>query len=76
MPVSRVCLAGEGAPSGASEAGGAVSDDALFRDKLKHMGKCECVQGLCWQGWSGQGQWQQYLALSQTQSQPAFPTTN
>nr|XP_054503031.1 CUE domain-containing protein 1 [Agelaius phoeniceus] len=32
-------LSGEGAPSGASEAGGAVSDDALFRDKLKHMGK-------------------------------------
>lgn len=20
----------------------AISDDALFRDKLKHMGKCEC----------------------------------
>ncbi|XP_038013775.1 CUE domain-containing protein 1 [Motacilla alba alba] len=32
-------LSGEGAPPGASEAGGAVSDDALFRDKLKHMGK-------------------------------------
>ncbi|NXP82492.1 CUED1 protein, partial [Ramphastos sulfuratus] len=32
-------LAGEAAPSGSSEAGGAVSDDALFRDKLKHMGK-------------------------------------
>ncbi|NXE70220.1 CUED1 protein, partial [Calcarius ornatus] len=32
-------LSGEGAPSAASEAGGAVSDDALFRDKLKHMGK-------------------------------------
>uniref|UniRef100_A0A8C0VM44 CUE domain containing 1 n=1 Tax=Cyanistes caeruleus TaxID=156563 RepID=A0A8C0VM44_CYACU len=27
------------APSATSEAGGAVSDDALFRDKLKHMGK-------------------------------------
>ncbi|XP_054250193.1 CUE domain-containing protein 1 [Indicator indicator] len=26
-------------PSGSSEASGAVSDDALFRDKLKHMGK-------------------------------------
>uniref|UniRef100_A0A8V5HFV5 Uncharacterized protein n=1 Tax=Melopsittacus undulatus TaxID=13146 RepID=A0A8V5HFV5_MELUD len=26
-------------PSVPSEAGGAVSDDALFRDKLKHMGK-------------------------------------
>ncbi|NXP64779.1 CUED1 protein, partial [Chloropsis cyanopogon] len=32
-------LSGDMAPSGASEAGGAVSDDALFRDKLKHMGK-------------------------------------
>ncbi|NXX44667.1 CUED1 protein, partial [Tricholaema leucomelas] len=32
-------LAGEAAPPGSSEAGGAVSDDALFRDKLKHMGK-------------------------------------
>uniref|UniRef100_A0A8U8C1G0 Uncharacterized protein n=1 Tax=Geospiza parvula TaxID=87175 RepID=A0A8U8C1G0_GEOPR len=32
-------LSGEAAPCGASEAGGAVSDDALFRDKLKHMGK-------------------------------------
>ncbi|NXR15052.1 CUED1 protein, partial [Semnornis frantzii] len=32
-------LAGEVASSGSSEAGGAVSDDALFRDKLKHMGK-------------------------------------
>ncbi|EOB06428.1 CUE domain-containing protein 1, partial [Anas platyrhynchos] len=27
------------APPGTSEAGSAVSDDALFRDKLKHMGK-------------------------------------
>ncbi|XP_009075220.1 PREDICTED: CUE domain-containing protein 1, partial [Acanthisitta chloris] len=32
-------LSGDVAPSGTSEAGGAVSDDALFRDKLKHMGK-------------------------------------
>ncbi|NXU57653.1 CUED1 protein, partial [Turnix velox] len=32
-------LSGEAAPSGSSEPGGAVSDDALFRDKLKHMGK-------------------------------------
>ncbi|NWW75291.1 CUED1 protein, partial [Climacteris rufus] len=32
-------LSGDAAPSGSSEAGGAVSDDALFRDKLKHMGK-------------------------------------
>nr|XP_021388689.1 CUE domain-containing protein 1 [Lonchura striata domestica] len=32
-------LSGEGAPSAASEAGGAVSDDALFRDKLRLMGK-------------------------------------
>ncbi|NXG41721.1 CUED1 protein, partial [Psilopogon haemacephalus] len=32
-------LAGEAAPPGSSEPGGAVSDDALFRDKLKHMGK-------------------------------------
>ncbi|XP_064022426.1 CUE domain-containing protein 1 isoform X1 [Pogoniulus pusillus] len=32
-------LAGEATPPGSSEAGGAVSDDALFRDKLKHMGK-------------------------------------
>ncbi|NWV53907.1 CUED1 protein, partial [Daphoenositta chrysoptera] len=32
-------LSGEAAPSVTSEAGGAVSDDALFRDKLKHMGK-------------------------------------
>ncbi|NXL79442.1 CUED1 protein, partial [Leptocoma aspasia] len=32
-------LSGDIAPSGTSEAGGAVSDDALFRDKLKHMGK-------------------------------------
>ncbi|NXU17000.1 CUED1 protein, partial [Pardalotus punctatus] len=32
-------LSGDGAPSVTSEAGGAVSDDALFRDKLKHMGK-------------------------------------
>ncbi|XP_054022398.1 CUE domain-containing protein 1 [Dryobates pubescens] len=31
--------AGEAVPSGSSEACGAVSDDALFRDKLKHMGK-------------------------------------
>ncbi|KAM9370564.1 CUE domain-containing protein 1 [Phaethornis superciliosus] len=30
---------GEAAPSVSSEAVGAVSDDALFRDKLKHMGK-------------------------------------
>ncbi|KAM8797260.1 CUE domain-containing protein 1 [Eudromia elegans] len=30
---------GDGAPAGSSEAGSAVSDDALFRDKLKHMGK-------------------------------------
>ncbi|NXV83518.1 CUED1 protein, partial [Atlantisia rogersi] len=32
-------LSGDVAPSVPSEAGGAVSDDALFRDKLKHMGK-------------------------------------
>ncbi|NXJ66411.1 CUED1 protein, partial [Rostratula benghalensis] len=32
-------IPGDVAPSGTSEAGGAVSDDALFRDKLKHMGK-------------------------------------
>ncbi|NXO90343.1 CUED1 protein, partial [Certhia brachydactyla] len=32
-------LSGDVSPSVASEAGGAVSDDALFRDKLKHMGK-------------------------------------
>ncbi|XP_023795321.1 CUE domain-containing protein 1 [Cyanistes caeruleus] len=32
-------LSGDVAPSATSEAGGAVSDDALFRDKLKHMGK-------------------------------------
>ncbi|NWR86948.1 CUED1 protein, partial [Furnarius figulus] len=32
-------LSGDVAPSVTSEAGGAVSDDALFRDKLKHMGK-------------------------------------
>ncbi|NXU45927.1 CUED1 protein, partial [Drymodes brunneopygia] len=32
-------LSGDTAPCAASEAGGAVSDDALFRDKLKHMGK-------------------------------------
>uniref|UniRef100_A0A8C3KMC7 CUE domain containing 1 n=1 Tax=Calidris pygmaea TaxID=425635 RepID=A0A8C3KMC7_9CHAR len=32
-------ISGDVAPSGTSEAGGAVSDDALFRDKLKHMGK-------------------------------------
>ncbi|NXD73674.1 CUED1 protein, partial [Eolophus roseicapillus] len=32
-------LPGDAAPSAPSEAGGAVSDDALFRDKLKHMGK-------------------------------------
>ncbi|NWT61016.1 CUED1 protein, partial [Erythrocercus mccallii] len=32
-------LSGDAAPSATSEAGGAVSDDALFRDKLKHMGK-------------------------------------
>ncbi|NWU22952.1 CUED1 protein, partial [Dyaphorophyia castanea] len=32
-------LSGDTAPSVTSEAGGAVSDDALFRDKLKHMGK-------------------------------------
>ncbi|XP_015502154.1 CUE domain-containing protein 1 isoform X1 [Parus major] len=37
--LSDVCLAGDVAPSATSEAGGAVSDDALFRDKLKHMGK-------------------------------------
>uniref|UniRef100_A0A8C3D0H4 CUE domain containing 1 n=1 Tax=Cairina moschata TaxID=8855 RepID=A0A8C3D0H4_CAIMO len=34
-----VCLAGDAAPPGTGEAGSAVSDDALFRDKLKHMGK-------------------------------------
>lgn len=27
--------------SGTSDANPAVSEDALFRDKLKHMGKCE-----------------------------------
>ncbi|NXI36986.1 CUED1 protein, partial [Galbula dea] len=32
-------ISGDVPPSGTSEAGGAVSDDALFRDKLKHMGK-------------------------------------
>ncbi|NXL89349.1 CUED1 protein, partial [Alectura lathami] len=32
-------IPGDVAPSGTSEAGSAVSDDALFRDKLKHMGK-------------------------------------
>ncbi|NXT70541.1 CUED1 protein, partial [Chaetops frenatus] len=32
-------LSGDAAPCVSSEAGGAVSDDALFRDKLKHMGK-------------------------------------
>ncbi|NWS96924.1 CUED1 protein, partial [Mionectes macconnelli] len=32
-------LSGDVAPCVTSEAGGAVSDDALFRDKLKHMGK-------------------------------------
>ncbi|NWU64328.1 CUED1 protein, partial [Pterocles burchelli] len=32
-------IPGDVAPSVPSEAGGAVSDDALFRDKLKHMGK-------------------------------------
>ncbi|NXJ01372.1 CUED1 protein, partial [Psophia crepitans] len=32
-------ISGDVAPSVPSEAGGAVSDDALFRDKLKHMGK-------------------------------------
>ncbi|NXD02686.1 CUED1 protein, partial [Certhia familiaris] len=36
---SSVLSAGDVSPSAASEAGGAVSDDALFRDKLKHMGK-------------------------------------
>lgn len=75
------------APSVTSEAGGAVSDDALFRDKLKHMGKCECCAGpvlAAWKGWrgagSGVGRGRWYLALSQThlffeKSQPAFPTT-
>ncbi|NXD14901.1 CUED1 protein, partial [Nothocercus nigrocapillus] len=32
-------ISGDAAPVGSSEAGSAVSDDALFRDKLKHMGK-------------------------------------
>ncbi|NWX36091.1 CUED1 protein, partial [Notiomystis cincta] len=32
-------LSGDAAPCVTSEASGAVSDDALFRDKLKHMGK-------------------------------------
>ncbi|NWI89051.1 CUED1 protein, partial [Pitta sordida] len=32
-------LSGDVAPSVTSEASSAVSDDALFRDKLKHMGK-------------------------------------
>ncbi|NWQ89538.1 CUED1 protein, partial [Burhinus bistriatus] len=32
-------ISGDVGPSVTSEAGGAVSDDALFRDKLKHMGK-------------------------------------
>lgn len=34
-----VCVrAGEQYPASVE----AISDDALFRDKLKHMGKCEC----------------------------------
>ncbi|XP_065588188.1 CUE domain-containing protein 1 [Cyrtonyx montezumae] len=32
-------IPGDVAPPGTSEASSAVSDDALFRDKLKHMGK-------------------------------------
>ncbi|XP_035198954.1 CUE domain-containing protein 1 isoform X1 [Oxyura jamaicensis] len=32
-------ISGDAAPPVTSEAGSAVSDDALFRDKLKHMGK-------------------------------------
>uniref|UniRef100_A0A8D0L1P6 CUE domain containing 1 n=1 Tax=Sphenodon punctatus TaxID=8508 RepID=A0A8D0L1P6_SPHPU len=32
-------ISGDVAPSVTSEASGAVSEDALFRDKLKHMGK-------------------------------------
>ncbi|KFW95525.1 CUE domain-containing protein 1, partial [Phalacrocorax carbo] len=32
-------ISGDVVPSVTSEAGSAVSDDALFRDKLKHMGK-------------------------------------
>lgn len=32
-------IPGDVATPGTSEAGSAVSDDALFRDKLKHMGK-------------------------------------
>ncbi|POI32237.1 hypothetical protein CIB84_004011 [Bambusicola thoracicus] len=37
-------IPGDVAPPGTSEAGSAVSDDALFRDKLKHMGKYEDFQ--------------------------------
>uniref|UniRef100_A0A8C0VH26 CUE domain containing 1 n=1 Tax=Cyanistes caeruleus TaxID=156563 RepID=A0A8C0VH26_CYACU len=36
---TSVAVSNDFAPSATSEAGGAVSDDALFRDKLKHMGK-------------------------------------
>ena len=38
-----VVIAGEHCASGSGEACIPVSDDALFRDKLKHMGKCEFV---------------------------------
>uniref|UniRef100_A0A8C9WEG3 CUE domain containing 1b n=1 Tax=Scleropages formosus TaxID=113540 RepID=A0A8C9WEG3_SCLFO len=38
--------AGEHCTSGSSEACTVVSDDALFRDKLKHMGKCKAAS-LC-----------------------------
>ncbi|OXB64856.1 hypothetical protein ASZ78_009737 [Callipepla squamata] len=39
-------IPGDVASPGTSEASSAVSDDALFRDKLKHMGKCELVSML------------------------------
>ncbi|NWX85520.1 CUED1 protein, partial [Nothoprocta pentlandii] len=37
--VSSIISGSDAAPAGSGEAGGTVSDDALFRDKLKHMGK-------------------------------------
>uniref|UniRef100_A0ABI7ZQ77 CUE domain-containing protein n=1 Tax=Felis catus TaxID=9685 RepID=A0ABI7ZQ77_FELCA len=39
---------------GTGDANPAVSEDALFRDKLKHMGKCwelRCQRPICWTTW-------------------------
>lgn len=41
-----VCVLGDNCASGSGEACTNVTDDALFRDKLKHMGKCKNTQSV------------------------------